>query len=71
MTYRVYENRTVRPDKAIIHRSNCPWANDGPIRPPTKNGQWHGPFAIYQEALEAAKGTGREDVRGCKHCTPP
>jgi hypothetical protein len=70
MTYRVYENWTVRPDKAIVHRSDCPYANDGPIRSPTKNGQWHGPFASYQEAFEAAEATRREDVRGCKYCKP-
>jgi hypothetical protein len=71
MTYRVYENWTVRPDKAIVHRSDCPYADGGPPRPPTKNGRWHGPFATYQQALEAAQGTGREDVRGCRQCNPP
>lgn len=70
VTYRVYENWSARPDKAIIHRADCSYANDGPIRPPTKNGQWHGPFATFEEALEAAKGTGRKDVRGCKYCSP-
>jgi hypothetical protein len=70
LTYRVYENWTARPDKAIVHRSDCPYANGGPIRSPTKNGQWHGPFASYQEAFEAAEATRREDVRGCKYCKP-
>jgi hypothetical protein len=70
MTYRVYENWTVRPEKAMVHRSDCPYANGGPIRPPTKNGKWHGPFATYKEALEAAEATGREEVRGCKYCSP-
>jgi hypothetical protein len=70
LTYRVYENWAVRPDKAIIHRSDCPYANGGPVRPPTRNGRWHGPFPTIHQALEAARRTGRTEVRGCKYCSP-
>jgi len=70
MTYCVYENWTVRPDKAIVHRSDCPYAKGGPVTPATRNGRWHGPFATVQEAFQAARRTGRTEVRGCKYCSP-
>jgi len=74
-TYYVYENWTAE-DKAIIHFSDCGSCNDGRgIHDPGrkidgKHGKWHGPFHTYEEALEAATRTGREDVRGCKVCRP-
>ena len=71
MTYWVYENWTAE-NKARIHFADCPYCRDGRgIHPGAsdKNGKWHGRFATFQEALDAAHRTGR-NVSTCKHCNP-
>jgi len=71
VTYHVYENYP--ENKARIHFSHCPYCNHGDGTqgegPKTENGEWHGPFATFQEALDAAHRTGR-NVSTCKHCKP-
>ena len=71
VTYHVYENYS--ENKARIHFSHCRYCNYGEgihergLK--TKNGEWHGRFATFQEALDAARGTGR-NVSTCGHCNP-
>ena len=73
MTYHFYENWRVRPKKAKIHFSNCGSCNygKGTNKPKEagKNGRWHGPFATFEEAQEAARRTGNPDSP-CGHCKP-
>ena len=73
MTYHFYENWTVRPQKAKIHFSDCSFSNygTGTDKPKDdgKNGTWHGPFATFQDAYDAALRTGKK-VTTCGHCKP-
>lgn len=76
MKYYIYEN-WVAEKKAVIHRSDCGFCQNGqgihenPLG--EKNGKWHGPFDSYQEAraeankLNSLKG---RDVRSCNICKP-
>jgi len=60
MSYYVYENWTAER-KAVIHRGSCGHCKDGqgchdnPLG--NRNGQWHGPFRLVQEAERAAERT--------------
>lgn len=47
MKYLVYENWTVRPDKARIHEATCGHANKQGGRGITANGQWHEGFETF------------------------
>ena len=71
MAYCVYENYPT--NKARIHFSNCGHARyngaEDCSRRPTPNGRWHGAFDTFEEALRAARRTGRK-VSECKHCDP-
>jgi len=73
MTYHFYENWTVRPEKAKIHFSECGFCNcrTGTDKPKKdrRNGTWHGAFATFQEAHDAARRTGKK-VTTCGHCKP-
>jgi hypothetical protein len=71
VAYWVYEGRT-GDKKARIHLATCPYCKGGQgARPGAggKGGAWHGPFATFQAARDAAQATGR-DVSTCKHCRP-
>ena len=71
MDYRIYENWRAE-QKAVIHRSNCSFCNDGRgVHPGSsdRNGQWHGPYSTLPAANQAAIRTGRP-VRRCGHCKP-
>jgi hypothetical protein len=75
-TYFVYEIRWGREysHRATIHLADCIHCNNGRGR---KNSQdvtdslskWLGPFQTYQQALDAAKQTGKEAKR-CRICAP-
>jgi len=68
--YWVYENWT--HEKAVIHRSNCSYCNEGRgIHPGSgpRNGRWHGPFPSFEAAHQAAARLPRP-LRRCAHCTP-
>ena len=73
MTYHFYENWQVRPKKAKIHLSDCRWCNygTGTKKPKVdkRNGTWHGPFATFPGACDAARRTGKP-VTTCGHCKP-
>lgn len=71
MSYFVYEN-WVR-DKAIVHRSDCSFCNDGNGlhgSRTTKSSTWHGPFESPSKALERAKRCRRTRTEGCAICGP-
>lgn len=72
MSYYVYENWRVRPKKAKIHIGECRCCNYGKGIDPDasdRNGRWHGPFATFEEAHDAAESTSHP-VTFCKRCTP-
>ena len=71
MSFYIYEN-WVAENKAVIHRGECSFCNNGEgihqnIRG-EKNGRWHGPFDSYEEAREVAESLRNREVRGCKFC---
>lgn len=53
----IYEN-WVAEKKAVIHKANCSYCNNGQgtqkNKLGNKNGKWHGPFNSYEEAKEIA-----------------
>jgi hypothetical protein len=73
MTYHFYDNWQVRPKKAKIHFSDCPWCNygQGANKPQDEglHGRWHGPFATFEQAHDAARRT-RNTPSTCGHCKP-
>ena len=69
MKYLVYENWTVRPDKARIHEATCGHANKQGGRGITANGQWHEGFETVEAALCKARSNGRV-VSLCRICNP-
>jgi len=76
MSFYVYENWQAEGHKAIVHRAQCSYCNNGRgIHPGAsdRHGRWHGPFDSVQEALAAARRTGADDVRSCRRkekCNP-
>jgi uncharacterized Fe-S cluster-containing radical SAM superfamily protein len=69
--YWVYENWT--HDFAKVHISTCSYCNAGRgmhAGSTNANGKWHGPYDDRERAFVVAKNTGRQDVRGCKPCSP-
>lgn len=68
MAYSVYENRN--KDKAVVHRSDCPSYK---VHGGADNDKrfWHDGYTTPDEAMKAAKATGRKDVRFCKYCAAP
>lgn len=62
MNYYVYENWTAE-NKAVIHRADCGFCKDGKgchnNSLGNKNGQWNGPYQYFNDAVSAAKATGR------------
>ena len=71
MNFYVYEN-WVAEKKAVIHRGECSFCNNGDGIHPNihgeKNGRWHGPFDSYEEARGFAEGLRDREVRDCKFC---
>ena len=69
--YWVYEN-WVAEKKAVVHRADCGFCRDGqgshPNKLGNKNGCWHGPFADYQSAYDAAVNLEDRVVRDCARC---
>lgn len=71
MKYYVYENWL--HDKAIIHKSDCAYCNEGKGRFPNKKynpkrGHWQGPFKNHQEAQAVASNSKKKEVRDCLRC---
>lgn len=68
MAYWTYEN-WVAENKAVIHRSDCRFCNDGGGTGRNvlgeRNGRWRGPYETLDEVESAARGTGRP-VRNCR-----
>lgn len=66
----VYENWTAQGHRATLHRSDCAFCNHGAGvhgGGQTRNGKWHGPFGIHEDAVAAAESSGAE-VRDCARC---
>lgn len=71
MKYWVYENWL--HNRAIIHKSDCSFCNEGKGRHPNKKynsqrGHWLGPFKDKLEAQTVASRTKKEEVHDCGHC---
>ena len=72
----VYENWSMRPDRACVHYGICPHCNHGNgigrrhARGPVigRISRWHGPFPDSVEALDFARGLGRTDAHICVRC---
>jgi hypothetical protein len=62
MGYWVYENWTAE-SKAVVHSGDCGYCHDGngchEHKLGERNGKWHGPFGTVEQAMEAARKTGR------------
>ena len=76
MNYWIYENWRAHGYRVTIHKETCSFVNSGrgihQGATPGRNGQWHGPFRNYQEAMRTAlefnhRGN-RPIVRECKFC---
>ena len=69
--YYIYENWTAEK-KAVIHKSNCSYCNDGEGtkqgNATNLNGKWHGGFDNYEEALRVANSLENREVRKCGFC---
>lgn len=69
----IYEN-WVAEKKAVIHRGDCCFCNNGKGNQQNKlgnkNGKWHGQFKNYDEARKFAQNLQDRDVRNCGHCMP-
>lgn len=67
----IYEN-WVAEKKAIIHKCNCSYCNNGKgtqkNKLGNKNGKWHGPFDSYEDAKIFAYGLEERVVRPCRVC---
>lgn len=71
MSYYVYEN-WIR-DKAIVHRSDCSFCNNGRGlhgTRTTKSSTWHGPFDNAALALAKARSYNRQRTDVCEKCDP-
>jgi F-type H+/Na+-transporting ATPase subunit beta len=66
MIFWVYEDRPT--NRATIHFADCPFCNNGQGIAGARqaDNEWHGPFHGYQEADNAARQTGRNEVRKCQ-----
>ncbi len=72
MGYHVYENWRAEGHKARIHYSHCSFCKDGKgihKGASDKHRCWHGRFATFAAALDAAHATGGW-VSKCKKCHP-
>lgn len=70
--YWVYENWTIRPQKAVIHDGACRHCQHGKGQHGTTNeanGRWHGPYDSMATANATALQTGWP-VRRCRICKP-
>ena len=69
----IYEN-WVAEKKAVIHKANCSYCNNGQgtqkNKLGNKNGRWHGPFNSYEEVKVVADGLEDREVRDCRSCNP-
>lgn len=71
MSFWVFESKSL--NKAVVHRGECPSCQDGlgvhhvTVR---RTSWWHGPFVTRKQVFEKARRTRRDDVRGCKRCSP-
>ena len=65
MAFLVNEDRPT--NSAKIHRGDCLYGV--PSSKKSQDGRWHGPFAILEEAKQAARNT-RFKVDKCKVCNP-
>ena len=63
-----YVNEDKPTNRAIVHR------DDGPCEVPRpkleRDGKWYGPCDTKDEALRAARNTGRKIARECQICKP-
>ncbi len=70
--YWVYENWTVRPQKAVIHYGDCRHCNHGKGQhgvTSEEHGCWHGAYNSIDAANTAAAQTGKP-MRRCGTCQP-
>lgn len=69
--YYIYENWRAEK-KAIIHKGDCPFCNDGKGTGRNtlgeQNCRWHGAFSSYEEARKKAESLKNREVRDCKNC---
>ena len=72
--YYFYHNWTAeKGGKAIIHRGDCSFCNNGRgihNTGQTRNGQWIGPFNTKFYAIDKAKSVNAARVDLCKKCNP-
>lgn len=68
----VYENWTVKPTRARVHKAVCSYCNHGSGIHPNKTGEgkmkWWGPYSTWRKAWKVAQRLGREDAAFCKKC---
>jgi len=58
MAFYVYQNWQAGPHKAVIHRGECAFCNDGQGRSggyDPRHVMWHGPFTTIDDARQAAR----------------
>lgn len=71
VSYYIYEN-WIAEKKAVIHKSNCTFCNEGQgtgrNKLKNKNGKWHGSFDTYEEAKKIADSLKDREVRNCGFC---
>lgn len=72
MSYYIYENWRAEK-KVVIHTSKCSMCNNGKgihVDASDSNGQWHGPFKTFKDAVSFAEGCQDRKIKFCKICTP-
>jgi hypothetical protein len=71
MAFYIYENWQAGPHKAVIHRGDCRYCNQGRGRAgeyDPLHAQWHGPFETLAEAEAASAGLPDVLVRHTDKC---
>jgi hypothetical protein len=73
LSYYVYEN-WVAEKKAMIHKGNCSFCNNGMGIHRNihgeRNGKWHPPFDTYDAAKKFAQSLRNRAVKDCSFCKP-
>ena len=76
--FRLYENWRASAHYVRIHRTSCPWCQDGKAAHPDwggTNGRWiprsdHPPIDSYEKAVAVATELGAQVVESCEKCRP-
>lgn len=69
MSYYIYENWT--HDRARLHAAECGYCNNGNGTQSSdsgKNGKWHGPYIVRQDAMNIMSRLMRADSKTCGSC---